>query len=805
MAVMNYDEGLKILYTAMSKLRGYIDDNNAILYLATAYRQGWFENTDNFSDVASLLNLQERLSNTDLLRRIGLQDSFTEICSSLPNEDFFFYNIYRPFEEIELDWWRQYWLQAFDDILSKNATASGKFVGEYLQPKELTRLVECLCEGYGFSSVYNPFAGTGSFCSLVGKGGRYIGQEINSRVHSLGVLRMLANDIEPSNLVLGDSCKQWGEGQQSFDLIVGFPPIGFRYRVTPDMGVEWSTPNIPLTDYFLLRGSESLNPGGRLIAIMSGDYLSKNGASGSLRKRLVNEGRVETVIQLPAGILYGTGVSTCIVVLSDKTRVNNEILFVNASSFVKKEGRLNILQVDELMQSIKSADPRYAALVQREVVQVNDCQLVPFQYLAKAGDNDFSIPDGFEEVPLKELVSLYHPIANNSTRVRIVRGKDLHSAGEIKPTTFEELPVEPIEARRYGRLDRDVILILKIRHLKPTLFEYREDLKVLLSSNVAAFVPNEGVDPYYLVSELRKDYITSQIDSLATGAYIPSLRVNDILTIRVLMPINRGAQHSAFLNAQRIEKEQRLKDLQMNEFIQRERNRINEMMSIRRHRINPYISGLRSNVTMLLDEVYSSGTLDASLELSEGYTVRDALENMDINLAQLKELFDAFTADTSVGEAESIDLISFLKEYTFTATMPDRHFALDKVDPESQDLFLHISFNRSNLKEALDEIIHNAEKHFEPGQKGSKVMLIPRIEGQTVSLLISNNGAPVPMDFDEERSFAAGYHKDKYGTGQGLFRVRQLCDEFGAKIRWENDAESVMPVALRIIFKLSQD
>ena len=90
---MNYDEGLKILYTAMSKLRGYIDDNNAILYLATAYRQGWFENTDNFSDVASLLNLQERLSNTDLLRRIGLQDSFTEICSSLPNEDFFFYNI----------------------------------------------------------------------------------------------------------------------------------------------------------------------------------------------------------------------------------------------------------------------------------------------------------------------------------------------------------------------------------------------------------------------------------------------------------------------------------------------------------------------------------------------------------------------------------------------------------------------------------------------------------------------------------------------------------------------------------------
>ena len=42
MAAMTYDEGLKILYTAMSNLRRYVEDSNAILYLATAYRQGWF-------------------------------------------------------------------------------------------------------------------------------------------------------------------------------------------------------------------------------------------------------------------------------------------------------------------------------------------------------------------------------------------------------------------------------------------------------------------------------------------------------------------------------------------------------------------------------------------------------------------------------------------------------------------------------------------------------------------------------------------------------------------------------------------
>ena len=532
MAAMTYDEGLKILYTAMSNLRRYVEDSNAILYLATAYRQGWFEDRNSIVHgvpsqiIQPLHNLQIRLSNDGALQAMGLKEPLSAICSSLPNdEEFFFYNIYCHFEYIESNWWQTYWLLAFDVILAQNATFAGKNAGEFLQPRAITQLITRLCEGRQLSSVYNPFAGTGSFCSLVAKGGSYFGQEKNSRTRSLGVLRMLANGLAPDSLVEEDTCENWAGRQTSFDLIVGFPPIGMRYHVTPKMGIQWPTPNIPLSSYFLIKGSECLNPGGRLISIMSVDFLSKIGPSSSLRKRLVREGRIETVIQLPGGILYGTGCTTCVVVLSDKTKYNNEILFISASSFVKKEGRMNVLQVDDLMQSIKTADPRYTAMVQREVVLANDdCVLIPHHYLAKSREQEFSVPEGFEKVPLKELVSIYQPVATPHTRVRIVRGKDLSTTGEIKPSTFESLPTESLEGKRYGRMDRDAILILKIRHLKPTLFEYKEDLKVLLSSNVIALVPKEGVDPSYIVSELRKDYITAQIDSLVTDAYIPSLR-----------------------------------------------------------------------------------------------------------------------------------------------------------------------------------------------------------------------------------------------------------------------------------------
>ena len=76
---------------------------------------------------------------------------------------------------------------ANDDILAQNATFAGKNAGDFLQPRAITQLITRLCEGRHFSSVYNPFAGTGSFCSLVAKGGNYLGQEINSRARSLGV------------------------------------------------------------------------------------------------------------------------------------------------------------------------------------------------------------------------------------------------------------------------------------------------------------------------------------------------------------------------------------------------------------------------------------------------------------------------------------------------------------------------------------------------------------------------------------------------------------------------------------------
>lgn len=704
---------------------------------------------------------------------------------------------------IEDAWFEDYYATLFDQILPILFGESSVFHGEFTQPEELTQLVQRLSQGLGARSIYNPFAGSGSFSSIAINGASYLGQEINETISSIAVLRMYAHGMDPNSIVCEDSTQNWGHGMRGFDLIVSFPPLGVRVPTSIEMGIDWKGKSITMEDFFVQKGNESLNRGGKLIGVLSNSFLYSGGGTGSLRRRLVEEGRIETVIQLPVGLLQYTGAAICIVILNDGFQKTNSVRLINASSFFIKERRRNHLQVDFVIQSLQSVDTTVSTEVSLDEIRDNDYKLLPSLYLEGEREKDLVVPEGFEVVQLKDIVTGYRAVVSTSESARIVRGRDLLFEHDGIGTGFDNLEPEPLEGKRYGRLDRDAILVQKVRFLKPTIFYYREGIEVVVSSNVVPLIPNEGIDPLYLVAELRKEYVSSQVDRLIPGAYIPSLKIGDILSIKVLLPIDRSLQRSAYLSGQRLERESQLKASQLDERIQRERERITEMMKIRRHRIKPYISGLKDSVSMLLDKLYD-GQIDGSVQLSEGYSAQLALEDMETNLADLETLIAVFTADSNIGEAESIDLISFIKQYSFTPKIPGKHFELKRKLSEIKGSLPKILFNSDNLKEVLDEIIHNAEKHLAHDKQDNIVSLIPRVEGNVISLLICNNGIPVPPDFDEERSFVAGYHKDENGTGLGLARVRQLCDEFGAKIRWENDNTSDMPVGLRITFTSSK-
>lgn len=71
----------------------------------------------------------------------------------------------------------------------------------------------------------------------------------------------------------------------------------------------------------------------------------RGGAEGKIRKYLVDNNYVDSVIQLPSDLFFGTSIATCILVLK-KSKNDNKILFIDASKELVRGGNKNKLSED---------------------------------------------------------------------------------------------------------------------------------------------------------------------------------------------------------------------------------------------------------------------------------------------------------------------------------------------------------------------------------------------------------------------------------------------------------------------------
>ena len=70
--------------------------------------------------------------------------------------------------------------------------------------------------------------------------------------------------------------------------------------------------------------------------------LYRGGAEQKIRKYLIDNNYVDTVIQLPPDLFFGTTIATCIIVLK-KSKADNAVLFIDASAEFVRQGNKNKL------------------------------------------------------------------------------------------------------------------------------------------------------------------------------------------------------------------------------------------------------------------------------------------------------------------------------------------------------------------------------------------------------------------------------------------------------------------------------
>ena len=113
--------------------------------------------------------------------------------------------------------------------------------------------------------------------------------------------------------------------------------------------------------------------------------LYRGGAEQKIRKYLVDNNYIDTVIQLPPDLFFGVTIATCIIVLK-KSKKDNKTLFIDASKEFVRGGNKNKLSEENrkkiLNAFIERKDAEYfVKLVDNKTITDNDYNIAVSSYV----------------------------------------------------------------------------------------------------------------------------------------------------------------------------------------------------------------------------------------------------------------------------------------------------------------------------------------------------------------------------------------------------------------------------------------
>jgi type I restriction enzyme M protein len=134
----------------------------------------------------------------------------------------------------------------------------------------------------------------------------------------------------------------------------------------------------------------------------------RGGAEKKIRQYLVDNNFVDTVIQLPPDLFFGTGIQTCILVLK-KSKTDNKVLFINAEREFARQGTKNKLREEDRLKILENFETRQdveylSRLVDNDEIANNDYTLSVTSYV-KAEDTREVIDITALNAEIKQIVA----------------------------------------------------------------------------------------------------------------------------------------------------------------------------------------------------------------------------------------------------------------------------------------------------------------------------------------------------------------------------------------------------------------
>ncbi len=373
---------------------------------------------------------------------------------------------------------------AYEYLMRKFATQSGKSKGNFYTPSEVSRVIAQVIDASSIKkksgTVYDPTCGSGSLLLKVENetpnGITIYGQEQGNATSAMAIMNMWIHknadaDIKNENTISKPQFLNDDGTLRTFDLVVSNPPFSdkaWSNGITPtsDKFERFHGFGIPPNkngDYaFLLHVLKSLKSTGKGAIILPLGVLFRGNVEEDIRREITDRGYIKGIIGLPTNLFYGTGIPASIIVLDKQNAESRKGIFmIDASKGFVKDGNKNRLQAKDIHKIVNTFTK------QLEILKFS--RLVPLSEIA--GEENYYNLNISRYIDNQEKEDIQDIEGHLKGGIPISDIDDLEKYWKVYPTVRKLL---------FSSLrDRYVKLNVEKSEIKNTIFEHDEFKKYL--------------------------------------------------------------------------------------------------------------------------------------------------------------------------------------------------------------------------------------------------------------------------------------------------------------------------------------
>lgn len=254
----------------------------------------------------------------------------------------------------------------YESKIAKMGNA-GRNGGEYYTPRPLIRTIVKVVDPRIGETVYDPACGSAGFlCEAFSYMSRqvkstqdaktlqedtFFGKEKKPLPYIIATMNMIFHGVAAPNIIRGNTLAENLSQVQEKDrknVILANPPFGGAERGEVRQNFDISTSE---TAYmFMQHFIKMMKTGGRAGIVIKNTFLS-NGDAVALRKLLLEQCNLHTILDLPSGVFQGAGVKT-VVLFFDKGAPTKNIWYYQLNPG-RNLGKTNALNEDDLAEFVE--------------------------------------------------------------------------------------------------------------------------------------------------------------------------------------------------------------------------------------------------------------------------------------------------------------------------------------------------------------------------------------------------------------------------------------------------------------------